>query len=114
MGILTFVLIVLVAWTIYHLIPVLSGKEINYSKTKSKLQHIKTIGTFALVSGILGQLVGLYAAFSAVEEAGSVAPGILMGGLKVSTISTIYGILIFLLSLILWFVADFILSRKAN
>lgn len=64
MGILTFVLIAMVAWAIYHLFPVFTRKEINLSKTKAKLKHIKTIGNFAAVFGILGQLVGLYAAFS--------------------------------------------------
>ena len=114
MGILTFVLIAMVAWTIFHLIPVLSGKEINLLITKSKLKHIKTIGTFAAVSGILGQLVGLYEAFSIIEEHGNVSQSLLAGGLKVSTIPTIYGILIFLLSLLVWFIADNILARKSD
>ena len=94
MGILTIVLIVMVAWTIYHILPVLLNKEIHLVKKAAKLKHIKTIGTFGLVTGILGQLVGLFAAFNAIEQAGDIAGGILAGGLKVSTISTIYGVLI--------------------
>jgi len=114
MGILTFILISMVAWAIYHFLPVLTGKKINLSGTKSKLKHIKTIGTFALIFGILGQLIGLYQAFAILEEMGNVSQSLLAGGLKVSMISTIYGVIIFILSLLLWFATDFILSKKSE
>ena len=114
MGILSVILILMTAWAIYHFLPVLLKKETNVTKTRLRLKHIKTIGTFGLVTGILGQLVGLTAAFDAVEQAGNVAPAVLMGGLKVSMIVTIYGVLIYLISLILWFVFDFILTKKSE
>ena len=114
MGILTLVFIAMLAWTIFHLFPVLTGKEINVSKSKAKLKHIKTIGSFAAVSGILGQLVGLYEAFSIIEEHGNISQSLLAGGLKVSTIPTIYGILIFLFSLLIWFIADNLILKKID
>ncbi len=114
MGILTIVFIVMLAWAIYHFHPVLLKQKIDVSKKLSTLKHIKTIGSFALVTGILGQLVGLYGAFEAVEQAGGVVVPILMGGLKVSMIPTIYGVLIFLISLLLWLITDFILSKKSE
>ena len=43
-----------------------------------------------------------------------IAGGILAGGLKVSTIPTIYGVLIFLLSLLLWFICDNVLTAKTE
>ena len=114
MGILTAVLIIMIAWAIYHFLPVLTGKEINFSITKSKLKHIKTIGTFALITGILGQLIGLYQAFGIVEKMGDVSQSLLAGGLKVSTIPTLYGIFIFILSLILWLIFDYIVTKKSE
>jgi hypothetical protein len=114
MGILTAILIILVAWAVYHLLPVLTGKEINLSNSKSKLNHIKTIGTFALIFGILGQLIGLYQAFSILEEMGNISQSLLAGGLKVSMIPTLYGIVIFILSLLLWFISDFIVTKKTE
>lgn len=114
MGILTAVLIIMIAWAIYHFLPVLTGKEINFSITKSKLKHIKTIGTFALITGILGQLIGLYQAFGIVEKMGNVSQSLLAGGLKVSTIPTLYGIFIFILSLILWLIFDYIVTKKSE
>ncbi len=114
MGILTFVLISMVAWTIYHLFPILTGKKINLTKTRLKLKHIKTIGSFGAVIGILGQLIGLYSAFSVLEKHGDISQSLIAGGLKVSTIPTIYGILIFLISLLLWFMVDNKLSQKSE
>lgn len=114
MGILTFILIALVAWTFYHFLPLLLKKDANHAKKRSKLKHIKTIGTFGLVTGILGQLIGLISAFDAIERAGEIKQGLIAGGLKVSTIPTVYGILIFLISLLLWFITDNIISQKTK
>lgn len=114
MGMLTVVLIILIAWVAYHFLPVLFKKEADSVKSKSHLKHIKTIGTFALITGILGQLIGLISAFDAVEAAGGVPMAMLMGGLKVSTIPTVYGIFIYMISLILWFVVDVIITKTTE
>ena len=114
MSILTIVLIVLLAWAIYHFLPVILKKDISSSKTRERLKHIKTIGSFALVLGILGQLIGLYEAFGAIQQMGDVSPALLAGGLKVSMITTIYGVAIYLVSLILWIILDYIASQKIN
>ena len=62
---------------------------------------IKEIGLLALSIGILGQIIGLYGAFKGIEQMGGVSQEIMAGGLKVSSISTIYGLLIYILSIIL-------------
>ena len=114
MGSLTIILILMLGWSVYHFIQVVMKKEVNLSKAKEKLKHIKTIGTFALVFGILGQLIGLIQAFDAIEQMGGVSPALLMGGLKVSMIPTLYGILIFLISLLLWFAFDSVVTKKSE
>lgn len=73
----------------------------NYT-TKNDLDLVKSFGVLALVTGILGQLLGLFSAFKAIQSVGSVSPAILVGGLKVSMISTIYGIIIFLIAYLVW------------
>ena len=114
MGILTAILIIMIAWAVYHFLPVFTKKEINLAYTKSKLKHIKTIGSFGLVIGILGQLTGLYGAFEGVEQAGGVSQALLMGGLKVSMITTFYGIFIYLVSLLIWFITDLFVPKKSE
>lgn len=69
---------------------------------KSDLDLIKSIGLLAVITGVLGQLIGLFSAFEAIELMGSVAPGILAAGLKVSMITTLYGMIIYIISLIIW------------
>lgn len=113
MGILTVILIAMIAWAVYHYLPVVLKNEVDFTLVKARLKHVKTIGTFGLVIGILGQLVGFYGIFEGVEQAGDVPPALLMGGLKVSMITTFYGIFIFLLGLLIWFVCDFILTKKS-
>lgn len=112
MGILTVIFILMLAWAIYQFIPVILRKDVHVQKILHRLVHIKSIGLFALVTGILGQLIGLYMAFSAIERAADISPAIIYGGLKVSMITTFYGILIYLLSLLLWFILDYLASKK--
>lgn len=64
-------------------------------------EWIKEVGLLALSVGILGQIIGLYGAFKGIEQMGQVSQEMMAGGLKVSSITTIYGLLIYILSLIL-------------
>ena len=105
MSILTLVFIGNVAWIFYHTIQALRQPD-NLEKSLELLSYGKSIGTFALVTGILGQLIGLYSAFVAIESMGDVSPALVYGGIKVSMITTLYGVFIFLISLLLWFLAN--------
>lgn len=58
------------------------------------IELVKELGYAALSLGIIGQLLGLYDAFRAIEIMGKVSPALIAGGLKVSSIPTLYGILI--------------------
>jgi hypothetical protein len=62
------------------------------------LKLSQELALFALVWGILGQLLGLFGAFSAIETVGEVSQEILAGGLKVSSYPTLYGLIIFLVA----------------
>lgn len=112
MGTITVILIAMIAWAIYHFLPVLINKETDLAKALLRLKYIKTIGTFGMVSGFLGQLLGLYQVFGVLEEAGDLSQSIISGGLKVSLIPSIYGLLIFLLSLLFWMVFDYHVVKK--
>ncbi|MEO9474882.1 MAG: MotA/TolQ/ExbB proton channel family protein [Cyclobacteriaceae bacterium] len=81
---------------------------INKGQTdETELHHriglVKSIGLLALVLGVLGQTIGLFSAFEAIEQMGSVSPAMLAGGLKVSSITTIYGLVCYVLSLLMYF-----------
>ncbi len=71
-------------------------------------KDVKEIGLLALALGILGQLIGLMGAFEGIEAMGGVSQSILVGGLKVSSITSIYGLLIYIVSLIVQVVKRFL------
>lgn len=94
MSILTIILIGVLIATVHY--------WIKREATSSHLDLIKSVGLLAFVVGILGQMIGLFSAFEAIEQMGSISPAMLAGGLKVSSITTIYGLIIYALSLVLW------------
>lgn len=59
---------------------------------------ISSIGLFALIWGVFGQLLGLFQALNYIQIAGEIPTTVLAGGIKVSMISTIFGAFIFLIS----------------
>ena len=61
---------------------------------------LKELGLLALAIGILGQLIGIYDAFS-VFETTEISSALLAGGLKVSLTTTLYGLVIYIVSLVL-------------
>jgi len=64
--------------------------------------YSNTLGVMALFMGVLGQCIGLYNMFIGIESmGGEVSRALLAGGLKVSMISTFYGLLIYSLNLLL-------------
>ena len=52
--------------------------------------------------------IGLFGAFEAIESMGGVSQSLLAGGLKVSSITSIYGLLIYIISLIIQVVQRFL------
>lgn len=94
MGILTLILLALIV------VFVLSFKNKgNEKKLNKSIQWMKSIGTLGMVVGVFGQLIGLYSAFSVMSTTEGISPTMLAGGLKVSMITTIYGVLIYIIYL---------------
>ncbi len=111
MSILTILFLIMMIWYIYHL--VVHGKSKSKEMILAKIDQGRSIGLFALVFGILGQLIGLYGAFTSLAEAGNVSPNIIYAGLKVSMIPTLYGIIIYLFTIVLWFSCRQFIEKKA-
>ena len=65
-------------------------------------EKLKTYGNLGLVSGVLGSFIGLYSAFKFIEKVGDVSPSVLAGGIKVALICTLYGLLVYIVSRILY------------
>ena len=80
------------------LVLVLFVKELvrkgNAAKT---IKLISSLSLFAIVWGFLGQIIGLISAFDAIQAGMDISPVILAGGLKVSFLSPVFGMFVFLI-----------------
>jgi amino acid transporter len=62
---------------------------------------VKETGMIALVVGVIWSLMGFYQAATVIEKAQGIAQHIIWGGMKVAVIPLLYGLLIYLVSLII-------------
>lgn len=114
MGILTLLLLVILSMAVVMGIQTFTHKVKNTLIMRHRITYIKSVGLFALVFGIFGQLLGLYGAFLAIEAAGDISPSLLYAGLRISAITTIYGMVIYLLSYLLWLGLDVRLNHTPS
>jgi len=116
MGLLTLLLIITTAWIIYHFILAYRSKQADKEISLRKLTYGKSLGLFTLTIGILGQFTGLSNMFNAIEaiiaNGTELKPYMVFSAIKVTMICTIYGILIYLFSILLWFIASLIIEKK--
>lgn len=90
-----------------------SGKEVASvfgspgSYNSGNLYYIRFFGMLALVTGVLGQIIGLYEAMKHISQAEGVSQQMLAAGFRISSISTLYGFIVFLIAHIIWFILDF-------
>ena len=114
MGILTILLLILLAAAVIFAIYISKGKSEDPEGFRHRLTYLKSMGLFTMITGILGQLIGLLLAFGAIERAGDISPQMVYGGLKISFYTTIYGILIYLFSILIWFILDLWYHKKLS
>ncbi|MEM6830729.1 MAG: hypothetical protein AAF551_09435, partial [Bacteroidota bacterium] len=60
MGMLTLIFIAMISVAVINGMPLLRGGYENLTEASRKLKYIKSVGLFALVVGLLGQLIGLF------------------------------------------------------
>ena len=95
MGILTLILFSLILVFVRSLLTVKNENQLDQG-----LKWLQAIGTLGLVVGVLGQLIVLFSAFSIMETSGGVSTEVLAGGLKISLITTVYGLIIYIIHLL--------------
>ena len=111
MGILTLLFFIVISLSSFSFYLIIRKDYKDIDQIRKRLLYIKGFGVLALVTGVLGQLMGLFQAFGVIEQAGDISTSLLAGGLKVSLITTLYGIIIFIVSMLKWIGLDWLLSR---
>lgn len=108
MGLLTIILTVIIATAVISFLQIR-----NDSSNPRIITIVKELGIFAFVTGVLGQFLGLYDAFTMIEQAGTISPNILAGGLKVSSIPALYGLIICIIGYLLYFGLQMITCKSS-
>ncbi len=62
---------------------------------------VKEIGLLALMTGILGTVAGMFDAAESIHAAGGVSQGLLWGGIRIALITTLYGMVTYMVSLVI-------------
>lgn len=114
MGILSLLLLVVLSMTVVNGLQVFSGKVKDYEAMRQQITYIKSVGLSSLVIGILGQLIGLFEGFGSISQMGTVSPALLTAGIRVSMITTMFGLTIFLISYVLWLGIDYRLNNSSK
>ncbi len=115
MVMLTILLIITITWLIYHFVLALYSKKVSIERVRRRLGYGKILGLFTLVLGICGSMLGLYSMFLRVENITIIGmklvPELVFKDIRVSMIVPIYGLLIYLFSVLFWFIASKLIKK---
>lgn len=75
---------------------------------------IRLAGSFSAAWGILSQIIGIIQALEAIRAAGDISPQLVMGGAIVSFYSTIWGLIAFLISILIYYILKEVVKSKSN
>jgi biopolymer transport protein ExbB/TolQ len=62
---------------------------------------VRSLGLLAFLVGLLSSFLGIYSAITIIEQMGNTSPAIVAGGIKTALITFIYGIFVFVVSIVL-------------
>lgn len=98
---LTLCLIAIICLVVYVIILHFQKRQIH----STHIEAIKQIGVLALAWGIFSTIAGFFQAFGALEEIKEMLPfQVIMGGMKVALITALYGLIVFILSMLAYIV----------
>jgi len=102
MGTLSVLFLVILTLSVMAGRLVVQSSANNADKIKNLSGYIKSLALFTLVFGIFGQILGLVDIFDYLAKQNSeIAPAILTRGIKITCYSTIYGIIIYMFSILI-------------
>ncbi|MFA6770519.1 MAG: MotA/TolQ/ExbB proton channel family protein [Bacteroidales bacterium] len=72
---------------------VVSYGSVQMSQLENGLSWIQLFISIAPMLGFMGTVIGMIAAFDAIEAAGDISPNLVAGGIKVALITTVFGLI---------------------
>ena len=108
MNVITVLGLLTLTITVWKIVELLTGKLADYKL----LDLILMAGSLALAVGLLSQIIGIVKALEAIRAAADISPQIVMGGAIVSFYAPIWGFLVFIFSLLFYFILKEIIIQK--
>lgn len=87
---------------------VISYGSIEMSFLERGLVWLSLFINLAPMLGFLGTVIGMVAAFDAIEQAGDISPSLVAGGIKVALLTTVFGLIV---AIILQFFYNYTVSK---
>jgi len=81
---------------------------------KIEIFGIWRTGIIAFLLGILGQMLTIKKAFDTIAEAGDISPPLVADGIRSSYNSTLAGLIVLIISLIVWGILKGIKQKRSN
>jgi biopolymer transport protein ExbB/TolQ len=81
----------------------ISGKAGNDAVVETGIDAVLFWGSYGVVLGILGTLVGIAQAATAIQAVGTVTAALVWGGIKVALNTTIFSLVVFSIAFVVWF-----------
>lgn len=91
------IMVVLLAWR-----GIGSIRKKSFNRARLDLKSLLVLGFSAIAFGVLGQVLGIYRALGAIIVATDISPAIVLEGFRTASISTIFGTIVFIITLLVW------------
>ncbi len=104
---LTILGIAAIILAVKKIVDVFTKQDKPAAQHRPMVNLVLQLGILSFFVGILSQSIGLIDAFQIIEQAGGVGPSLLAGGLKVSMIAPVYGLIILIIAFVLWSVLKY-------
>ncbi len=104
MYILVLIAIALVVLIVKKGIELFGGRELTKIQMDRGLHAILFWGAFSAVLGVYSQLAGIYTALNVIMRAAEISPSVTAQGLAISFHTTLFGLIIFMLAGVTWFI----------
>jgi len=77
------------------------------------LVFTRELGLLALIIGVLGQLISLFAAFKSIQVGSvQVSTAVILDGFQISMITTVYGFFIFSVAMIIYYGSLYVATKR--
>lgn len=93
--------VAILAFGFFQFVTLYFGKKTTLKKTN--IDALLVMGVFTAAIGITCQILGMVMALEAMIQAADISPQMVMMGFKISFYTTIYGLFVFLISTIFWY-----------